>query len=223
VSALDERSLDNLADMILNVMWQNLLEVFSVIRKKMDSEGPAAVKNAFENAERRILDGTLKDHIEVRWGMSLCPHCNDENVDKNGIAYPDPSGDGVEFNQCLNCRIGILYKLVVANATMEKYVIGLGSPDQFNGMSFFWDAIIPSEMNKFQPMYEIVSKGQWMGTVSFDDNKVPRFLPFENMKDYSSRGSEEGWTSDIPPDIKSAVDAFISIASEQIDVALVIK
>jgi hypothetical protein len=223
MSSLEERSLDSLADMILNIRWQDLLEIFSVIRKKMDSEGPAAVKTAFENAKGRILEGALKDHTEVRWGMSFCPHCNDENIDKNGIAYPDPSGDGVEFNQCLNCRIGILYNLVVANATMEKYVIGLGDPDQFNGMSFFWDVIVPTDMSKFQPMYEIISKGQWSGTVSFDENKIPRFLPFENMKDYASRGSEEGWTSDIPPDIKSAIDAFISTASEQIDVALAMK
>ncbi len=223
MSSLEERSLDNLADMTLNVMRQNLLEVASVIRKKMDVEGPQAVKSAFEGAKSRFLEGAFKDHIEVRWGMSLCPLCNDENVDKNGIAYADASGDGVEFNQCLNCRIGILYKLVIAKATMEHYVIGLGEMDQFAGMSFFWDAIFPDEMSQFQPMYEIISEGQWMGTVSFDESMIPSFLSFKNMKDYTSRGSPEFWTSEISSEIKLAIDEFIKAARDQIEVALAIR
>ena len=223
MSALEERSLDNLADIVFNVSWQDLLEVWSAIRKKMDVEGAQAVRDAFEGAEARFLEGPFSEHVDVRWGMSMCPHCNDDNIDKNGIAYPDPSGDGVEFNQCLNCRIGVLYKLVVAKATMEHYVIGLGKPEQFGGMSFFWDAIIPEQMEKFQPMYEILYQGQWMGTVSFDESLTPKFLPFENMKDFATRDSEAVWTVDIPPNINTAVNEFVSVAREQIEVALALR
>ncbi len=223
MSALEERSLDNLVDMIFNVRWQDLLEVWSVIKNKMDVEGAQALRVAFEGAESRFLEGPFSEHIDVRWGMSMCPHCNDDNIDKNGIAYQDPSGDGVEFNQCLNCRVGVLYKLVIAKATMEHYVIGLGNPDQFGGMSIFWDAIIPEQMEKFQPMYEILSQGQWMGTFTFDDSFTPKFLPFDNMKDYTARDSEDAWTMDIPPNIKTAIDEFVSAARDQIEVALALR
>jgi len=43
MSSLEERSLDKLADMVLQVLWQDLLEVWQAIRNKMDSEGPAEV------------------------------------------------------------------------------------------------------------------------------------------------------------------------------------
>ncbi|MHA1935380.1 MAG: hypothetical protein ACW97A_08860 [Candidatus Thorarchaeota archaeon] len=193
MSALEERSIDNLADMILNVLWQDLLELWSIIRKKMDSEGTDAVKLAFDSAKKRFIEGPFSDHLEVRWGMNLCLHCNDDNIEKNGISYVKSSGDGLEFNQCLNCRIGILYDLVTAKASMESYVIGLGKPDQFNGMSFFWSAI------------------------------VPRFLPFASMLDSTERDAEAPWVSELPEDVGAAVDAFVTGAKAQIEVALAIK
>ncbi|MHA2372111.1 MAG: hypothetical protein ACXAEB_03780 [Candidatus Thorarchaeota archaeon] len=223
MSALEERSIDNLADMILNVLWQDLLELWSIIRKKMDSEGTDAVKLAFDSAKKRFIEGPFSDHLEVRWGMNLCLHCNDDNIEKNGISYVKSSGDGLEFNQCLNCRIGILYDLVTAKASMESYVIGLGKPDQFNGMSFFWSAIVPDKMNKFEPMYEIVSKGQWIGSISFNESLTPRFLPFASMLDSTERDAEAPWVSELPEDVGAAVDAFVTGAKAQIEVALAIN
>ncbi|MGY5875452.1 MAG: hypothetical protein RTU30_06885 [Candidatus Thorarchaeota archaeon] len=223
MSALEERPLDKLADMIYNVLWQDLMEIWKVIRSKMDSEGPAAVKTAFEGAIQRFLDGAFKEMQEVRWGISLCPLCNDENIDKNGVAYPQPSGDGLEFNQCMNCRIGVLYNLVVANATMETYVIGVGMPDQYEGMSFYWDAITTPNLKKFWPMYEVLSKGQWKGTISFDENMTPRFLPFDAMTVETPRDSDIPWTDELPADIKAAVDAFVASARPQIEIALALR
>jgi len=43
------------------------------------------------------------------------------------------------------------------------------------------------------------------------------------MKDYAARDSSEAWTSDIPPEIKSAIDSFVATANEQIEVALALK
>ncbi|MFX0107472.1 MAG: hypothetical protein ACFE7R_04245 [Candidatus Hodarchaeota archaeon] len=223
MSSLEDKPLDKLADIILNVQWQDLLEVWRIIRNRMDTEGEEAVRMAFEDATKRFLQGPFADHLQVRWGMDLCVHCNDSNIEKNGIAYVQPSGDGLEFNQCLNCRIGILYNLVSANATMDTYNVALGAPNQFNGMSFFWNAVVPTEMTKFQPSYEVIEKGQWLGTVTFDDSLVPRYLSFEAMTEATPRGAEHPWTTEIPPDLQAAIDIFITEARQQIEVALILK
>ena len=223
MNALEERPLDKLFDMILNILWQDLLELWRVIHAKMATEGAEAVKSAFEAARQRLLAGPLENQLEVRWGLNLCPFCNDDNVDKNGISYVTSTGDGLEFNQCLNCRIGFLYNLVVAKATMDSYTIGLGAPDQFNGMSFYWNAIVPEGLNKFQPMYEIVSEGQWRGSVSFDEGMNVRFLPFEAMTDSTPRDAETPWTTEIPDDIQAAVTTFVEVARPQIEVALALR
>ena len=224
MSALEERPLDKLADMIMNILWQDILEVFKAIRTKMEHEGAAAVRSAFEEAVDRFIKGPFRDHLEVRWGMNLCVHCNDDNIEKNGIAYVEPSGDGLEFNQCLNCKIGILYKVVSATATMDTYNIGLGNPQQFNGMSIYWNAIVPESNRKFLPTYEFVDNdGQWVGTISFDESLTPKFLPFESMTDSTPRDAEAPWTAELPGVIQSAVDAFLSEAKYQVEVALAIK
>ena len=224
MSGLEERTLDKLADMIYNILWQDILQVWKSIRNKMDQEGKDAVKAAFEGAADRFIKGPFSDHLEVRWGMNLCVHCNDDNVEKNGIAYVDPSGDGLEFNQCLNCSIGILYKVVTANATMDTYNVGLGDPQQFNGMSVYWNAIVPEGMKKFLPTYEIVSKeGQWVGTISFDDSFNVKFLPFTAMTESTPRDAEAPWTAELPGELKVAVDAFLEVAKYQVEVALAIK
>ncbi|NOR38730.1 MAG: hypothetical protein GQ580_03980, partial [Candidatus Thorarchaeota archaeon] len=57
MSALEDRTLDKLADMIYNTSWQDLLEVWHAIRPKMDSEGAEAVKASFEGAKNRFLAG----------------------------------------------------------------------------------------------------------------------------------------------------------------------
>ncbi len=222
MSALEERPLDQLADMIYNVLWQDLLEIWRILHKKMDTDGSNAVKDSLHGAKERFLSGPFADHVEVRWGMDLCLHCNDNNIEKNGIAYAQPTGDGLEFNQCLNCRIGILYNLVTAKATMDSYVIGVGLHGQFNGMSFFWVAIGPDSMGSFQPVYEVVKNGQWIGSVSFDAEMNTRFLPFDNMKESVGRGEEDPWTSEIPEDLRGAIDEFIEAAKEQIQVALLL-
>jgi hypothetical protein len=223
MSTLEERSLDKLADMVFNVLWQEPLELYTVIRKKMEIEGTEAVRSAFESARTRFFEGPFKEMISVRWGMSMCPLCNDDNIEKNGIGYVEPTGDGLEFNQCLNCRIGILYKVEMANATLENYVIGLGQSGQFGGMSFFWNGVVPDDMKKFEPLYDIVDKGQWRGKISFCDSLEPRFLPFESMVYGVSRGAEEPWTPDLPDDIRLAVESFIQIAKDQVEVSLVLK
>ncbi|MFW9788825.1 MAG: hypothetical protein ACFFE2_07545 [Candidatus Thorarchaeota archaeon] len=224
MSALEERPLDKLADMIYNILWQDILQVWSAIRNKMDQEGAAAVKAAFDEAAERFIKGPFEEHLEVRWGMNLCVHCNDDNIEKNGIAYVEASGDGLEFNQCLNCRIGILYKLVTAKATMDTYTVGLGDPEQFNGMSIYWNAIVPEGLKKFLPTYEIVDgEGQWVGTVSFDDAFNVKFLPFSAMTESTPRDAEEPWTTDIPGGVRLAVDAFLELARYQVEVALALK
>ena len=224
MSGLEERTLDKLADMIYNILWQDILQVWKSIRNKMDQEGKDAVKAAFEGAADRFIKGPFSDHLEVRWGMNLCVHCNDDNVEKNGIAYVDPSGDGLEFNQCLNCSIGILYKVVTANATMDTYNVGLGDPQQFNGMSVYWNAIVPEGMKKFLPTYEIVDKeGQWVGTISFDDSFNAKFLPFTAMTESTPRDAEAPWTTELPGEVKLAVDAFLEAAKYQVEVALAMK
>ncbi|MHA2603297.1 MAG: hypothetical protein AM324_014340 [Candidatus Thorarchaeota archaeon SMTZ1-83] len=222
MSSLEDRPLDKLADTILNVLWQDLLEVWSVIRKKMDNEGEEAVRIAFEGATKRFLEGPFEDHLEVRWGMDLCVHCNDNNIEKNGIAYVKASGDGLEFNQCLNCRVGILYDLVAAKAMMDTYNIALGKPGQYNGMSFFWNAIVPDALRKCQPTYEIVHNGQWIGTVSFDMSLTPKFLSFSAMTESVARDSDEPWTTEIPNDLRAAIDAFLEVARHQVEVALIL-
>jgi len=224
MSALEERPLDKLADMIVNILWQDILEVWKAIRTKMDQEGAAAVKAAFEGAVDRFVKGPFSEHLDVRWGMDLCVHCNDNNIEKNGIAYVEASGDGIEFNQCLNCRIGILYKLVTAKATMDSYNINLGELHQFNGMSIYWNAIVPEGMKKFLPTYELVDgEGQWVGTISFDDSFTPKFLPFEAMTESTPRDAEGPWTTELPGAVQQAVEAFLAEAKYQVEVALAIK
>ncbi len=224
MSALEERSIDKLADMILNILWQDILAVWKAIRTKMDQEGADAVKSGFEETVDRFIKGPFNDHLDVRWGMNLCVHCNDDNIEKNGIAYVEPSGDGIEFNQCLNCRIGILYKLVSAKATVDTYNIGLGNQKQFNGMSIYWNAIVPESVKKFLPTYELVdSEGQWVGTISFDDSFTPKFLPFEAMTDDTPRDADAPWTAELPGTVQRAVDAFLAEAKYQVEVALAIK
>lgn len=220
MTSLEERSLSQLADIIFNVRWQSLLEVFRAVRIKMEEEGPSAVRDAFSEARTRFLEGPFKDQIEVRWGMNLCPLCNDDNIEKNGIAYLQPNGDGLEFNQCLNCRIGILYGLKTAAATLDSYLVGLGEPASFNGMSFYWVSIGPDSMETLQPIYEVIKDGQWIGSVSFDSEIKARFLPFASMKDGVERGANEPWTSEIPGELQDAIREFISQAREQIEVAL---
>ncbi len=223
MSTIEDRSLDKLADMIYNVLWQDLLEVWRVIRKKMDAEGVDSVRAALKGARKRFMDGPFEDHIEVRWGMNLCVHCNDDNIEKNGIAYLQPSGDGLEFNQCLNCRIGILYDLVTAKATMDSYNIALGKPGQFGDYSFFWNAIFPEEMIPLAPTYEVIKSGEWIGTISFDDELNVRHLPFHKMKDGVPRGAEDPWQNEVSEDMKEAIDSFIESAREQIEVVLAVK
>jgi hypothetical protein len=189
----------------------------------MDSDGPDIVHEAFQSARDRFLNGPFQEHLEVRWGMNLCLHCNDDNIEKNGLAYVKPSGDGVEFNQCLNCGIGILYDLVVAKATMTRYVIRVGPPNQFNGMTFFWTAISPEAMNKFRPMYELLRKGEWIGTLSFDNDMNVRFLPTRVTTGDTPRDSEEVWTNELPDDVRAAVDAFVNEVGFQVEVALAIR
>ncbi|MHA2071992.1 MAG: hypothetical protein ACW985_09435 [Candidatus Thorarchaeota archaeon] len=222
MSSLEDRPLDKLADTILNVLWQDLLEVWGIIRKKMDTEGEEAVRNAFEGAANRFLQGPFANHLEVRWGMDLCIHCNDNNIENNGIAYVKSSGDGLEFNQCLNCRVGILYDLVAAKATMDTYNIALGKPGQFNGMSFFWNAIVPDALKKYQPTYEVIHNGQWIGTVSFDKSLTPKYISFTAMTESTARDAEEPWTEEIPNDLRAAIDAFLEVARHQVEAALVL-
>jgi hypothetical protein len=222
MSSLEDRPLDKLADTILNVLWQDLLEVWGIIRKKMDKEGEEAVRKAFEDATNQFLQGPFADHLEVRWGMDLCVHCNDNNIEKNGIAYVKPSGDGLEFNQCLNCQVGILYDLESAKAKMDSYNIALGKPGQFNGMSFYWNAIVPDALKKFQPSYEVIQHGQWLGTVSFDKSLTPKFLSFDVMTETTARDAEEPWTAEIPADLRAAIDAFLEAARHQVEVALIL-
>jgi len=219
---LSERSLDKLADTILEIRWQNLLEVWAVIREKMGEQGTEAVKSAFAGARQRTLDGPLEDYQEVRWGINLCPHCNDNNVEKNGIAYMDSSGDGLEFNQCLNCRIGILYDLEMAKCEMDSYAIGVGTPAQFNGLSFFWVAIPADELKDRSPMYEIVEDGQWIGTLSVDADKSLQFLSFEKMTVDTPRGAEKVWSDEIPGKVEKAFGEFTEVAEDQLEVALVL-
>ncbi len=223
MSSMEDKSLDQLADVILNVLWQDLLEVWAVIRGRMDSEGSDAVKAAFDNAVERFLNGPFKDHVEVRWGMNLCVHCNDDNIEKNGIAYVQSSGDGLEFNQCLNCRIGILYNLVTANAIMDTYTISLGKPGQFGEFSFYWNAILSDGLKKFSPSYEVVKAGQWIGTVSINDDLSLRYLPFTSMQESTPRESDEPWTSEIPDDLRTAMQQFIEVAKPHVEVVLAIK
>ncbi|KXH71849.1 MAG: hypothetical protein AM326_11425 [Candidatus Thorarchaeota archaeon SMTZ-45] len=224
MSALEERSLDKLANMIFNVLWQNPLEVWQAIRTKIDQDGIEAARSAFEEAADRFIEGPFSEHLEVRWGMNLCVHCNDDNIEKNGIAYVDSSGDGLEFNQCLNCHIGILYKLVTATATMDTYTLAIGNPRQFNGMSIFWNAIVPEEMKKFLPTYEIVDgEGQWQGTISFDDSYEVKFLPFSAMTESTSRDAEAPWTTVLPGAITAAAESLLETAKYQVEVALALK
>ena len=223
MSSFEDKSTDKLADIILNVLWQDLLEVFEALKKRLDTDGAEAIKAVFEGATTRFLEGPFENYVEVRWGMTLCPHCNDENIEKNGIAYVKPTGDGIEFNQCLNCNIGILYDLVVAKATMDSYLVGLGQREQFNGMSFYWNAIPAKGLKKFIPVYEIVKAGEWIGSLSYDESFSPRFLSKELMTESTPRDAEEPWTANLPEDVKAASDAFVDVAKHQIEVALALR
>lgn len=223
MSSLESKSLDALVDMIFNVLSQDSLGLWSAVRKKMDVEGPVKTKGAFEKGASRFLAGPFKNHVEVRWGMSLCVHCNDTNIEKNGIAFIQPNGDGLEFNQCLNCRIGILYNVVSAKATMDSYLVSIGKPSQFNKTSFFWDAIVPERIRKFLPTYELVKGGQWMGTLSFDRAMKPKFRPFSSMTGSTPRDADAPWSTQLPVDIKNAADEFLKVAKHQVEVGLAIK
>ncbi|NWF96835.1 MAG: hypothetical protein HXY34_11900 [Candidatus Thorarchaeota archaeon] len=223
MSALENRTLDKLFDMVLNVLWQDRLELWTAVRKKMDTEGVESAKTAFRGALSRFMGGPLKDQIDVRWGMRLCMHCNDENIEKNGIAYVTPSGDGLEFNQCLNCRIGMVYKVVAANAHLDTYTIALGQPKQFNGFSFYWDAIVPDSLRYKLPLYEVIRDGQWIGTVSIDKSLKPSLLRFEDMKHGVDRGDRSVWTEALPADLLAGVQSFIEVARNHLDVALAIS
>ena len=223
MSSLEDRTMDKLADMVIQVLWQDLLEVWNAIRAKMDSEGSEAVKSAFDGAVKRFVDGPFNNHVEVRWGMNLCVHCNDDNIEKNGIAYVKPDGDGLEFNHCLNCRIGILYDLETAKARLETYTIGLGDTAQFQGVSIYWNAIVPDSMKKFLPTYELIQDGQWLGTVSFDESFTLKFLPFDAMTESVSRDADAPWTTVIPRNVQAAIDAFLERAKFQVEAALAIR
>lgn len=223
MSALEERSLDKLADMVLNVLWRDPLELWQAIRNKMETEGADAVKKAFEESTKRFVSGPFEPHLEVRWGMNLCVHCNDDNVEKNGIAYVQPNGDGLEFNQCLNCRIGILYQLETATARMDSYSIALGEPAQFNDHSVFWNAISPESMKRFTPTYELIYDGQWVGTVSVGADMGMRFLSFDAMTADTPRGAEDPWVTEMPSMIREAMDSFLLSARYQVEVALALK
>ncbi|TFG14011.1 hypothetical protein EU537_04745 [Candidatus Thorarchaeota archaeon] len=222
MSRLEEQSLDKLADIIYNILWQDLLEVWRIVHAKMEEEGTEAVRSAFSDAQERFLKGPFEDYLEVRWGMNLCVHCNDNNVEKNGIAYVDEDGDGLEFNQCLNCQIGIIYNIKFAKAVFETYTIGLGGRDEFNGMSIFWNAIVPKSLEKFLPSYEIIKNGQWIGTVSLDNSGSTKFLPFKNMKHGIERDADAPWIEDIPDDVAQALDDFKEKAKEHIEVAMIL-
>ncbi len=219
MSSLADRPIGKLADMILNVLWQDRLAVWSALKSRLQTDGHKAIKTAFEEAKRRLLDGQMKDHLDVRWGMNLCMHCNDNNIEKNGIAYVAPNGDGLEFNQCLNCRIGILYNVHASRALLDIYTIGVGEKDEFNGMSFYWDAIYPKELEDMAPLYEIIRAGQWIGTLSLKEQGSPQFLPFEKMKHGIARDDRSVWTADLPPAVHTAVEEFINRARDQIEVA----
>lgn len=223
MSSLQEKPLDKLADMVFNVLWQDQLELWAAVRKKMDSAGSDAVRTAFEGARSRFLSGPFKDHLEVRWGMSICMHCNDDNIEKNGLAFVAPNGDGLEFNQCLNCRVGLLYSLQSAKARLDTYTIALGKPNQFNKMSIYWDAIVPDSLKPFQPLYEVIDEGKWIATVSYDRNMVPRFLPTESMVFGTSRSDSALWKEQASPGLTEAVNALAASAKHQIEVALVIR
>lgn len=223
MSSLEERSLEKLADMVIQVLWQDQIGLWKIIHSKMNLEGRDAVKTAFQDAIDRFVKGSLSDHLEVRWGMNLCVHCNDDNIEKNGISYVQPNGDGLEFNQCLNCRIGILYNLVTAKATLDTYNIALGAQGQFSGVSIYWNAIVPESTRKFYPTYELIQDGQWIGTVSFDESLTPKFLPFEAMTVTTPRDAEEPWTTELPGNVKAAIDSYLSIAREQVEVAIALK
>jgi len=223
MSSLESKPIDKLVDMILNVLSQDPLEVWKAIRVKLDKEGAPSIKAAFEKGASRFLSGPFKDHLEVRWGMRLCVHCNDGNIEKNGIAFVQHSGDGLEFNQCLNCRIGILYNVISAKATMDSYVVSVGKPEQFNAISFFWDAIVPDKIRRFLPMYELVKGGQWIGTVSLDKLLRPRFRPFGSMTGSTPRDAEAPWSTQLPSDVKAAVEQFVKLAKNQVEVALAVK
>ncbi len=223
MSALEGRPLDKLVDMILNVLWRDPLEVWVAIRRRLDTDGAKGMKAAFDSGSIRFLNGPFKDHIEVRWGMSQCVHCNDTNIEKNGIACVMPNGDGLEFNQCLNCRIGILYNVVSAKAIMDSYLVSVGKPGQFNGVSFYWDAIVPAAMRKFQPLYEIVKDGRWTGSVAFDQALKARFLPCGSMTSSTAREAEASWKTTLPSDVAGGVDAFVKSVRPQIEVVLAIR
>ena len=134
-----------------------------------------------------------------------------------------PNGDGLEFNQCLNCRIGILYNLETAKATLDTYNIGLGEQGQWNGVSIFWNAIVPKSMKKFLPSYELIQDGQWLGTVSFNESFKPKFLPFNAMTESVPRDAEAPWTDVIPGNVQAAIDAYLEKAKFQVEAALALR
>jgi hypothetical protein len=113
---------------------------------------------------------------------------------------------------------------VTAKASMDTYTINLGDFEQFNGMTIYWNAIVPDGMKKFLPTYEIVDgEGQWIGTISFDDSFNVRYLPFEAMTESTPRDADAPWTTEIPGSVKQAVDAFLETAKYQVEVALAIR
>ncbi|MFW9888145.1 MAG: hypothetical protein ACFFER_08185, partial [Candidatus Thorarchaeota archaeon] len=70
--------------------------------------------------------------------------------------------------------------------------------------------------------YEVIHNGQWIGTVSFDKALTPRLLAFSAMIESNARDAEEPWNSDIPEDLRAAIDVFLDVARHQVEVALVL-
>ena len=64
MSSLDGRSTDKLADIVLNVLWPDLLEVFEALKNRLDSEGPDSIKAAFEGATSRFLEGPFLQDLQ---------------------------------------------------------------------------------------------------------------------------------------------------------------
>ncbi|MHA2213808.1 MAG: hypothetical protein ACW992_11670, partial [Candidatus Thorarchaeota archaeon] len=103
-------------------------------------------------------------------------------------------------------------------------IVGVGKPLQFAQHSFFWVAIPSKEMTKLQPLYEIIdNSGQWIGSISFNEDLSPKFLPIGSMTAGTPRGAEEPWTLDLPAGLKAGADAFLKEAKEQIEVILALR
>ncbi len=223
MSALEERGLDDLMDIILNVRWQNPMEVWRVVWDRTDEVGADELRATFEDAIERLTEEVLQGHMEVRWGMDLCMHCNDNNIERNGMAYMQPNGDGLEFNQCLNCRIGVLYDVAAARACMATYNIAIREPLLYGDTMFFWDALVPDELRAYWPTYQLVQDGRWIGTLSLDEKMQAKFLPVTAMTPDSPKFDASRWGTDLPPDLQDALNTFLNTARPQVEVALALR